>query len=91
MRMVFWTIAARMDYEKNITFPQLLQGAGYKTAIYGKWHLKTAPQGFDDWAVLPGQGSYHNPDYRVKDGVGEKKVRINGWVMISQPTWLLTF
>ena len=69
-----------MDYNKNITFPQILQKSGYSTGIFGKWHLKSAPQGFDDWAVLPGQGSYHNPDYRVKDGVGEKKVRIDGWV-----------
>jgi len=43
------------------TFPKLLQGAGYQTAIYGKWHLKDTPQGFDSWRVLPGQGEYYNP------------------------------
>jgi arylsulfatase A-like enzyme len=69
-----------MDYDKNVTFPQILQQNGYTTAIYGKWHLKSAPQGFDDWAILPGQGSYHNPDYRVKEGDGEVKVRKAGWV-----------
>ena len=47
------------------TFPKLLQAAGYQTAIFGKWHLKTAPTGFDAWEVLPGQGAYFNPDMRV--------------------------
>lgn len=43
------------------TFPELLQDAGYQTAMIGKWHLKSAPQGFDYWEVLPGQGVYYNP------------------------------
>jgi arylsulfatase A-like enzyme len=43
------------------TFPKLLQKAGYQTAIFGKWHLKDLPQGFDEWRVLPGQGAYYNP------------------------------
>lgn len=43
------------------TFPKLLREAGYYTALYGKWHLKTTPQGFDEWAILPGQGEYYNP------------------------------
>ena len=47
------------------TFPKLLREAGYQTAIFGKWHLKSAPTGFDDWEVLPGQGAYYNPDMRV--------------------------
>jgi arylsulfatase A-like enzyme len=44
------------------TFPKLLQSAGYQTAIVGKWHLRSAPTGFDYWNVLPGQGKYHNPE-----------------------------
>ncbi len=43
------------------TFPKLLRKAGYKTAMIGKWHLKTDPTGFDYWNVLPGQGAYYNP------------------------------
>ena len=50
------------------TFPKLLQKAGYKTAIFGKWHLKSDPQGFDIWKVLPGQGDYYNPDLLTADG-----------------------
>ena len=29
------------------TFPKSLQKAGYQTAVIGKWHLATTPQGFD--------------------------------------------
>ncbi len=50
------------------TFPKLLQKAGYQTAIYGKSHLRGHPQGYDSWAVLPGQGLYYNPDMITEDG-----------------------
>lgn len=50
------------------TFPKLLQAAGYQTAIIGKWHLKSDPQGFDFWKVLPGQGDYYNPFFLSANG-----------------------
>ena len=50
------------------TFPKLLQQAGYQTAVFGKWHLKSEPTGFDDWRVLPGQGAYYRPDFRTPGG-----------------------
>lgn len=48
------------------TFPKLLQQAGYRTGIVGKWHLISEPQGFDHWSILTGQGEqgdYYNPDF----------------------------
>lgn len=45
----------------QLTFPQLLTGAGYRTAMIGKWHLKSDPTGFDHYEVLLGQGPYYNP------------------------------
>jgi arylsulfatase A-like enzyme len=47
----------------QVTFPKVLQQAGYKTAMIGKWHLKSDPTGFDHWNILPGQGEYYNPDF----------------------------
>ena len=56
----------------QMTFPKFLQEAGYETALFGKWHLKTDPTGFDYWNVLPGQGHYYNPDFIE---MGERKNR----------------
>ncbi|TWT60221.1 sulfatase family protein [Rubinisphaera italica] len=50
------------------TFPKLLQKVGYQTAMLGKWHLGTDPQGFDHWKVLPGQGDYYNPAFKTPQG-----------------------
>ena len=58
------------------TFPKLLQKAGYITSIIGKWHLDSTPTGFDHWEVLPGQGSYYNPDFINRNG----KHRDTGYV-----------
>ena len=46
------------------TFPKIMQQSGYQTALFGKWHLKSNPQGFDYGNILPGQGHYYNPDFR---------------------------
>ena len=50
------------------TFPKLLQKAGYQTALFGKWHLKSNPTGFDSWEVLRGQGPYYNPLFLTPHG-----------------------
>lgn len=60
----------------QITFPKLLQSAGYETILIGKWHLVSDPTGFDYWNILPGQGEYHNP--RMIE-MGER-VRCEGYV-----------
>lgn len=51
----------------QVTFPKILQQAGYYTAIVGKWHLVSEPAGFDYWNILIGQGEYYNPDF-VQNG-----------------------
>ena len=50
-------------------FQKIFQSNGYNTGIFGKWHLKSKPTGFDNWMVYPGQGHYYNPDYRTVDGM----------------------
>jgi arylsulfatase A-like enzyme len=56
---------------KTIHLAHLLRAVGYQTAIIGKWHLVTNPQGFDYWNILPGQGRYHDP---ILIGQNGKKV-----------------
>ena len=48
------------------TVPRLMGAAGYETAMVGKWHLGAEPAAFDYYAVLPGQGQYFNPMFRVR-------------------------
>lgn len=50
------------------TVAKLLQQAGYQTAVIGKWHLRSAPTGFDFHHVLIGQGPYYNPPMRTSSG-----------------------
>ncbi len=73
------------------TFPKLLQQAGYETALIGKWHLVSAPTGFDHWEILPGQGSYVNPDFVQMDG---SRKRDDGYVtdVVTDKTlaWLMS-
>lgn len=60
----------------QITFPQLLQDAGYQTAMFGKLHFGNSPKGFDEFKILPGQGWYYNPDFITKHN---GKVRVEGY------------
>ncbi|WP_245631532.1 sulfatase family protein [Curtobacterium ammoniigenes] len=69
-----WT---EMDYRVP-TFVEALQQDGYRTALFGKWHLgegpTATPRGFDAWTVFPGQGDYIDPEMidpqgrRVREG-----------------------
>ena len=52
-------------------FTELLQGAGYETAVVGKWHLMCEPKGFDYYDVLDDQGKYYNPTFCHKGAWGK--------------------
>jgi len=56
---VRWHHGIGLD-QKEITFAEILKKAGYKTALFGKWHLGTEPkynpihQGFDEFIGFTG-------------------------------------
>lgn len=58
------TLATPLD-NSQWNLAKQLQGAGWQTAMIGKWHLghgpEADPSGFDHWRILPGQGHYHDP------------------------------
>ena len=58
-----------------ITFPKLLNDAGYETAFIGKWHMgidDSRRPGFDYWLSIKGQGYYVDPE--VNDNGESKKI-----------------
>lgn len=70
------------------TFPKLLRAAGYRTAIFGKWHLGSEPTGFDTWEVLPGQGRYYNPQFRTPEGMIEVEGHSTNVITDRSLEWL---
>lgn len=63
-----WT---ELDYRVP-TFVDVLKAEGYRTSLFGKWHLgegeQSTPRGFDAWTVFPGQGDYRDPEMIDADG-----------------------
>lgn len=71
-----------------VTFPSLLQQADYQTAMIGKWHLGTEPQGFDYYEVLYGQGPYYNPTFRTAGGDLQFEGHTTGIITERALRWL---
>ncbi len=72
----------------QVTFPKLLQQAGYQTALIGKWHLKSQPTGFDHWDVLKGQGHYYNTDFYSAKGKEKSQGYVTDIITDKSINWL---
>jgi arylsulfatase A-like enzyme len=65
--------------DSTVTFvSELLQLAGYQTAMIGKWHMQCEPKGFDCYYVLRGQGEYYSPTFKSHESDG-KYVKEDGY------------
>ena len=65
-------LAEGIDSTKTF-FSEMLQKAGYETAVVGKWHMSCRPKGFDFYHILNDQGQYYNPTFASTDHYGEYK------------------
>src|SRR5947209_20514115 len=72
------------------TISKLLKGAGYATAVVGKWHLNSDPIGFDFWSILIGQGPYYNPRMKTSDGLVEHQGYTTDIITDVALDWLKT-
>ncbi len=64
-----YTLEDRLDPALD-NIAKRMQEGGYQTALFGKWHLKTQPSGFDTFSVFHDQGEYWDPLFKTAEGWG---------------------
>jgi len=83
----FKRIGDRFDGSQP-TFPALLQKAGYETVLFGKWHLKSTPTGFNHWEIIKDQGRYRNPILFSEKGKKKYKGHLTEIITDRAINWL---
>lgn len=67
-----------------------MQAGGYQTALFGKWHLKKQPTGFDDFYVFHDQGEYYDPIMKKASNWVDDDVRKAGDTLTGFSTDIVT-
>lgn len=58
-----------------------IQDSGYQTALFGKWHLKKEPSGFNTYSVFHDQGEYFDPLMKSPDNWVDADVAREGEIV----------
>jgi N-acetylglucosamine-6-sulfatase len=81
--------------ERLPTYQKVLQAAGYRTGLVGKWHMDSYNEprpGFDYWAAFQGQGTHTDPVLRLKqDGAAVRTVSPTGFTTTILTDYALDF
>jgi arylsulfatase A-like enzyme len=83
---VWHTICGRNLLDpSNVTIARCFKDSGYKTGIFGKWHLgdnypsRPIDVGFDEAVICGGGGISHAPDYFGNDDVDDTYLHNGKW------------